>query len=129
VRNKDTPGDKTALKLSTFITEENSNMVTAPTPPPKRVPALPQVSLVVGGRMVPAQIRAAAFQGGILETQAKIAKGSWIPLNLLTETPAIVHIHVLEVSEGKLIFRLYGTDGHARTIWERLVQDLKESEG
>ncbi len=105
-------------------------MMTAHTPPPTRRPmgVLPQASVVIGGRLVPAQIRAAAFQGGILETDANVTKGSFVPLRLLSETPTTVNIHVLEASDGKMIFRLYGTDGAARKAWEKIVTDLRDSQ-
>jgi len=104
-------------------------MMTAATTTPKPLPisVLPRASVVVGGRVFPVQIRAAAFQGGILETEANITKGSWIPLKLLSETPTTLNIHILEAEEGKMIFRLYGTHGLAREVWEQLVHDLRES--
>ena len=102
-------------------------MMTAPIPTRKPLATmLPPASILIKGRMYPAEIRAAAFQGGILETQAEIAKGTLVPLKLMSDPPATLNVHVLEVSEHKMIFRLYGTDGHAQTIWEQIVADLRD---
>lgn len=93
-------------------------------PPPG---LLPQASVVIRGRMVPVEICEAVFQGGILKTNAEIAKGSLVPLRLLSGTLATLTIHVLEVSAGKMIFRLYGNDRYAQRIWEQFVRDLQRS--
>ena len=90
---------------------------------------LPQASVVIGGRLFPAEIRSAAFHGGVLETQAKVEEGSLVPLKLSGETPTTVHIHVLEVSEGKMVFRLYGTQGRARLVWDEMVNEVRRSIG
>ena len=84
---------------------------------------LPKASVVIRGRMFPAEICEAVLQGGILDTHAEISKGSLIPLKLLSDTPATLTIHVLEVTAGKAIFRLYGNDGHALRVWEQFVRD------
>ena len=85
---------------------------------------LPQASVVIRGRMVPVEICEAVFEGGIFETNAEIAKGSLVALRLLSDTPVTLTIHVVEVSAGKMIFRLFGNDEYAQRSWEQFVSSL-----
>ncbi len=105
-------------------------MPTSTTQPSVLLPpeAQPEAWVVVGAGMFPARILAATFQGGILQTQATVEVGQWLPLKATIGGELVmVHIHVLEIAEGRMVFRLYGTDGLARSLWDAFVRDLREA--
>jgi len=88
----------------------------------------PKAWVVVGASKFPTQILSASFHGGILETEATLAVGAWVPLEVSNGVEQIaLHVHILEVSGTKMAFRLYGTDGTARNLWEALVRDLRRT--
>ncbi len=90
--------------------------------------AQPEAWIVVGAGMFPARILAATFQGGILQTQATLEAGTWLPLKASIGGELVtVHVHILEATEGRAVFRLYGTDGLARSLWDAFVRDLREA--
>ena len=90
--------------------------------------AQPEAWVVVGVGLLPARILAATFQGGILETEAEVEVGTWIPLKVSNGTELMtLHVHILEESQGKLSFRLYGTDGLARGLWDAFVRELRDT--
>ncbi len=90
--------------------------------------AQPEAWIVVGAGLFPARVLAATFQGGILETEANVKVGAWMPLKVSNGTELItLHVHILEESKGKMVFRLYGTDGLARSLWDAFVRELRDA--
>ena len=105
-------------------------MPTSTTRPTEILPleAQPEAWVVVGVGLFPARILAATFQGGILETDANVEVGTWIPLKVSNGTELMtLHVHILEESLGKMSFRLYGTDGLARSLWDAFVRELRDA--
>tara|TARA_R110002096_G_scaffold143328_3_gene299190 strand:+ start:53203 stop:53535 length:333 start_codon:yes stop_codon:yes gene_type:complete len=89
--------------------------------------AQPEAWVAVGAGLSPARILAANFQGGILETEANVDVGAFIPLNVSNGTELIsVHIHIVEETTGRMVFRLYGTNGLSRSLWDAFVRELRD---
>ena len=87
----------------------------------------PDAWLVVGVGLFPAKILACTFEGGILETAAVINAGAWTALKVSNGIETFtVNVHVLEVADGHIAFRLYGTDGVSRSLWDSLVRDRRD---
>ena len=90
--------------------------------------AQPEAWVAAGVGLSPARVLAANFQGGILETEANVEIGAFIPLKVSNGTELIsVHIQILEETNGRLVFRLYDTDGLARSLWDAFVRELRDT--
>ena len=87
--------------------------------------------VIIGPATHSASILAANFSGGILKTEIEVAPDTLVPLTVDDGNSRFtVHIHVLPVEwgQGWQGFRLYGTEGPARTRWDEYVRKLRAQE-
>ncbi len=87
----------------------------------------PNAWIVVGPTKFPACIRRATFNGGIIETGADIEAGQLLPLSITNgEDSFTVHVHLLAGKHGIQPFKLYGTNGTPRSLWDALVRKRRD---
>ena len=86
-----------------------------------------QAWVVVGPCLFDACISSLTFDGGILKTGADVTPGSWVPLKLANgDERFTVHIQIFAGANGRHPFRLYGTTGVPRSLWDALVRERRD---
>ncbi len=88
----------------------------------------PNAWIVVGPAKFPACISRATFNGGIIETGADIKPGQLLPLSISNggDDSFTVHVHLLAGEQGIQPFKLYGTNGTPRSLWDAFVRERRD---